>query len=255
MLTRCCRTAHSGSRGLGRPTSPYDRANDLDSRDLELYAAWSTARLGIHDPDVLDVLRELADSASLYAEPALHMALLCLRLDEAHTWVSTMLKDPRHQRFGVEGIGIVGDPARISELIGYMQIEPLSRVAGESFSMITGADLKYLDLYRPNPETFESGPSDDSNDANVAMDQDEDLAWPAPELVRKWWDKHEHGFQTGARYMRGKPIEPAGLIDTLRTGYQRQRAAAALELALLRPSDPMFEVRAPGKRQSARLCG
>ena len=33
------------------------------------------------------------------------------------------------------------------------------------------------------------------------------------------------------------------------TGYQRQRAAAALELAILKPGRPLFEVRAPGWRQ------
>ena len=241
---------------LGRTDLAHTIVRTIPSTDetSRFYAARSAARLGIHHRDVLDVLRELVDSAGPYAEPALQMALRCLRLDEAHSWVSTMLRDSRQQRFGVAGIGIVGDPARISELIGYMQIEPLSRVAGEAFSMMTGTDLKYLDLDRPKLETFESGPSDDPNDANVAMDQDEDLPWPAPELVRKWWDKHEREFHSGARYLRGKPIEPAGLMDALKTGYQRQRAAAAMELALLRPSDPMFEVRGPGRRQQEALA-
>ncbi len=36
-------------------------------------------------------------------------------------------------------------------------------------------------------------------------------------------------------------------------GNQRQRAAAALELALREPTQPLFEVRAPGKLQVERL--
>ena len=120
--------------------------------------------------------------------------------------------------------------------------------------MITGADLKYLDLDRPKPESFEVGPTDNPEDADVAMDEDEDLPWPAPDRVRKWWDKHEQNFHPGNRYLRGKPIERANLIDALKNGYQRQRAAAALELALLEPSEPMFEVRAPGRRQQEALA-
>jgi uncharacterized protein (TIGR02270 family) len=248
--------AFKAAAELGRVDLAYTIVRNISMKDeaSRFYAARSAARLGLRDRDVTDALRIVADAGGSHAESSLQMALRCLRLDESHAWLSAMLKEPRRQRFGVVGIGIVGDPAQVSELIGYMQIEHLSRVAGEAFSMITGVDLKYLDLDRPKPETFEAGPSDDPNDADVAMDQDEDLPWPAPDLVRKWWDKHQHEFQPGVRYLRGKPIEPASLIDALKNGYQRQRAAAALELALLRPSDPMFEVRAPGRRQMELLA-
>jgi len=248
--------AFKAAAELGRTDLAYAIARTISSKDesSRVYAAWAAARLGLRDRDITDALRMVVDSGGPHAEPVLHMALRCLRLDESHPWLSTMLKDPRHQRFGVIGIGIVGDPTRVSELIGYMQVEQLSRAAGEAFSMITGVDLKYLDLDCPKPETFESGPSDNPNDADVAMDQDEDLPWPAPDLVRKWWDKHQHEFQPGVRHLRGKPVEPSGLIDALKKGYQRQRAAAALESALLRPTDPLFEVRAPGRRQNEALA-
>jgi len=241
---------------LGRCDLAYTIVRSISSDDetSRFYAAWSAARLGIHDRDIIDVLRRTADAGGPHAEPALDITLRCLRLDESHSWLSAMLKDPKRQRFGIVGVGVVGDPARVSELIGYMQIEQLSRVAGEAFSMITGVDFKHVDLDRPKPEQFEAGPSDDPNEADVAMDKDEDLPWPAPELVRKWWDKHQHEFHLGVRYLRGKPIEPKALIDALKNGYQRQRAAAALELALFRPSDVIFEVRAPGTRQNKALA-
>jgi uncharacterized protein (TIGR02270 family) len=248
--------AFKAAAELGRIDLAYTIVRNISLKDevSRFYAAWSAARLGLRDRDVTDVLRMVADTGGAHADQALHMLLRCMRLDESRAWLSVMLKDPQRQRFGVVGIGVVGDPARVSELIGYMQIEHLARVAGEAFSMITGVDLKYLDLDRPKPEKFEAGPSDDPNDADVAMDQDEDLPWPTPDLVRKWWDKHQHEFPPGIRYLRGKPIEPANLIDALKNGYQRQRAAAALELALLRPSDPMFEVRASGRRQMELLA-
>jgi uncharacterized protein (TIGR02270 family) len=248
--------AFKAAAELGRTDLAHTIVRSISSENesCRFYAAWSAARLGLRDRDVLDVLRKIADGGGRRAEPSLHMALRCLRLDEVHASLSAMLKDPKRLRFGVTGIGVVGDPARVSELIGYMQVEQVSRVAGEAFSMITGVDLKYSDLDRPKPETFEAGPNDNPADPDVAMDADEDLPWPSPDLVRKWWDKHQQEFQPGVRYLRSKPIEPAGLIDALKTGYQRQRAAAALELALLRPSDPIFEVRAPGRRQTEALA-
>jgi uncharacterized protein (TIGR02270 family) len=85
------------------------------------------------------------------------------------------------------------------------------------------------------------------------MDPDEDLPWPEPELVRKWWQQHQGEFRPGVRYLRGKEITPASLKDTLISGNQRQRAAAALELAIRQPTQPLFEVRGPGKRQLKRL--
>jgi len=241
---------------LGRIDLSYSIARDISVGDPQssFWAAWSAARLGLRGYDVTDVLRRTAESDAPCADSALQMFLCCLRLPEANEWISVMLKDPKRQRRGVQGIGVVGAPARVSELIGYMQIEKLSRVAGEAFSMITGADLKYLDLDRPKPETFETGPTGNPEDTDVAMDPDEDLPWPAPDLVRKWWDKHEHEFQPDVRYLRGKLIEPPNLMDALKNGYQRQRAAAALELALLEPSERLFEVRAPGRRQQEALA-
>jgi len=248
--------AFQAAAELGRTELAYSIARHIgvDNPESSLWAAWSVARLGLRGQDVTDVLRAAAESDAPYADSALQLFLRCLRLTESHEWITATLKDPKRQRRGVQGIGIVGDPARASELIGYMQIEALSRVAGEAFSMITGVDLKYVDLDRPKPEEFKAGPTDNSEDADVAMDQDEDLPWPAPDLVRRWWDKHQDEFQPGVRCLRGKSIEPSNLIDALKNGYQRQRAAAALELALLQPSEPSFEVRAPGRRQQEALA-
>jgi len=43
------------------------------------------------------------------------------------------------------------------------------------------------------------------------------------------------------------------LNHVLRTGYQRQRIAAALELAIHQPGIPLFETRAPGFVQQKLL--
>jgi SMI1 / KNR4 family (SUKH-1) len=129
-------------------------------------------------------------------------------------------------------------------LIDLMDIPTIARVAGEAFSMITGVDLSDEHLSGEKPEGFEAGPTEDPEDENVAMDPDENLPWPVAALVAKWWNKHRAQFQTGRRYLKGKEITVQSLRELLLSGNQPERAAAALELALKEPTQPLLEVRA-----------
>jgi uncharacterized protein (TIGR02270 family) len=135
-----------------------------------------------------------------------------------------------------------------------MKIPALARVAGEAFSLITGVHIAYDKLEGPKPEGFEAGPTEDPADENVAMDVDEHLPWPDPKAVQAWWSGHAGQFAKRTRYLLGRPIALDWLNDVLRNGYQRQRAAAALQLAMLQPGKPLFEVRAPGFRQQQMLA-
>jgi uncharacterized protein (TIGR02270 family) len=85
------------------------------------------------------------------------------------------------------------------------------------------------------------------------MDQDQNLPWPDQDRVKKWWSARQGNFTKGTRYLLGQPITEESLRLALKIGFQRQRAAAALELAILKPGRPLFEVRAPGWRQQAAL--
>lgn len=87
----------------------------------------------------------------------------------------------------------------------------------------------------------------------VDMDPDEALPWPKPEAIHTWWKQHQGQLQLGTRYLLGKPMGRDWLRDVLRNGRQRQRAAAALELAIQQPGQPLFEVRTPGFRQQQLL--
>jgi uncharacterized protein (TIGR02270 family) len=156
-------------------------------------------------------------------------------------------------RYAVEGTGILGDPVYVPWLIKQMSNPELARVAGESFTMITGIDLAYDDLEGEWPEGFEAGPTENPQDESVEMDRDEDLPWPDPELITAWWEKHAGEFRTGTRHLLGKPIGEEQLQWALRHGTQRHREAAALELALQHPNEPLFETRATGSKQMTRL--
>ena len=91
-------------------------------------------------------------------------------------------------------------------------------------------------------------------DNNVAMDPDDGLPWPDPAKLHAWWDVNRHRFPAGVRHFMGEAPNPENCQRVLRDGYQRQRIAAALYLALLRPGTPLFPTSAPAWRQKRWLA-
>lgn len=181
-----------------------------------------------------EALRSLADPHAVRGMP----------VGAANGWLETLPPRP-----ALVGAGALGDPARIPWLLERMKTPALARVAGEAFSMITGADLAHENLEGTKPDGFEAGPTDDPADENVDLDPDEDLPWPDLQEVGAWWAERSSQFTPGRRYLAGRPLTPEDLTRVLVAGYQRQRIAAAIELAILSPKDGLFEVRAPGFRQ------
>ena len=165
-----------------------------------------------------------------------------------------LASDPAQVRLLIEGSGIVGDPAYVPWLVKHMTDDKKARVAGEAFTLITGADLALLDLERKPPEEFESGPNDDPNDTNVAMEDDDGLPWPDAEKIDAWWASNGSRFQNGVRYFMGAPVTREHCIDVLKNGYQRQRILAAHYLCLLEPGTPLFNTSAPAWRQQRWLA-
>jgi uncharacterized protein (TIGR02270 family) len=135
-----------------------------------------------------------------------------------------------------------------------MNDKKTARLAGESFSLIAGVDLAYLDLERKPPADSGAGPNDDPNDANVGMDEDDGLPWPDPERIADWWRAHGGRFESGMRYFLGAPVTRENCLRILKEGFQRQRILAAHYLCLLEPGTTLFEWRAPAARQQRLLA-
>lgn len=239
---------------LGRTDLARLIQKELNSSDepCRFWAAWSSALVAGYTY-YGESLRPFVESSGCYRERALQLALRRVEIGLAHSWNLQLSRNMKSARLAVVGAGVIGDPVLIPWLIEQMKLPPLARAAGEAFTMITGVDLAFCDLDGGKPEGFESGPNDDPDDGNVAMDQDEKLPWPNAELTATWWDLHRSEFQSGVRYLLGKPIREEWMWEVLRVGRQRQRAAAALELAIMRPGEPLFEVRALGFRQLETL--
>ncbi len=215
------------------------------------WAAWSGALLG--EPAAIPVLQRLAESGQVKRESACEMAVRRMSVPEGQAWLKVLASRPETLRLAIQAAGVIGDPAQISWLIQQMENAAIARVAGESFTYITGIDLAYDDLDTDKPEGFEAGPTENPEDENVDMDPDEDLPWPNPQLIEKWWSQNKSRFTNGTRYLCGHPMTIESLTQVLRTGKQRQRRAAALELAIRQPGTPLFNTSAPGFRQQALL--
>lgn len=219
----------------------------------QFWAAWSAVLLGDRGT-ALEYLQALAMTDGLLQPRAFQLALQAISSVQARALLQQISKDQTHVRKLIHGAGLSGDPTYVPWLIGHMADDKLARLAGEAFSMITGADLALLDLERNPPETIEAGPNDDPEDDNVDMDADEDLPWCDQKLVQAWWTQHGPRFTQGVRHFCGAPITREHCVDVLKNGYQRQRIVAAYHLCLLNPGTPLFEWRAPAWRQQRELA-
>lgn len=217
------------------------------------WAAYSAVLLGDRQ-DALGSLLAASTGNGPMPSRARRLALLAAPMARANEYLRKLSTDPAQLRSLIQSAGLIGDPVCIQWLIRQMSDLKLARLAGESFSLVTGADLAWLDLERKPPEDFDAGPNDDPNDPNVAMDEDDSLPWPDVERIERWWAQNSSRFVPGQRYFVGAPVMREHCIEVLRTGYQRQRILAAHHLCLLEPGSVLFEWRAPAWRQAQALA-
>jgi uncharacterized protein (TIGR02270 family) len=241
--------AELGRRDLLPLCAEHGQANDSDDR---FWAGWAAALLG--DKRVVSTLCETAIASGPLAGKACDLATRRMNSDEASAWRRYLADAGGGSRLAITAARAYGDPTAVSWLIEVMAVDDLARPAGEAFSFITGVDLTASGLSTQRPAGFEAGPSDDVDDDDVAMDPDESLPWPEAQAVSTWWARYGSRFAPGHRYLCGRPVNAATLHDVLRRGTQRQRAAAALELVLQNPGQPLFEVRARADQQQRTLA-
>jgi uncharacterized protein (TIGR02270 family) len=237
-------TGELGRRDLMAHFVAGPRDGDPECR---FWSAWAAARMGAAEP--LDILSEIAWQGGPRSEQALDLLLRRLEVQRANAWLRDLAGLPERRRSVIGATGVIGDPIYIPWLIERMGEPATARLAGEAFSMITGVDLAYHDLDLRPPADFRSGPNDDPEDENVALDEDDRLPWPDTTKLGDWWTKNKARFSVGGAYFLGKPKASADWLEALSDAFQRQRRAAALELAIRQPNKAMFEVRARGRLQ------
>ena len=217
-----------------------------EDHDCRFEAVRAAFLLGDHT--AMDTLGSFVVSKSKYTLSAMQIALRLANAQIARNWLKTMSRDPALRRLMLVAVGFSGDPTYIPMLLKQMEAPEYARVAGESFSAITGVDLDLSKLSAEWPEGYEAGPNDDAEDDDVEMDMDEDLPWPDASLVAQWWDQNSSSLPVGARHLAGSPVSMESCAQILKTGNQRQRQAAALEIALSSPEASYVNTKKPGFR-------
>jgi uncharacterized protein (TIGR02270 family) len=247
----------AGELGLYQLVSSLAAAIDDEDPECRFWAAWSAVLLGDRERALQFLAQSARGAEDLSSElqgRAFQLSLQAMGVRAAHALLRQMAADPGNGRRKIQGAGLIGDPAYVPWLIGQMTEEATARLAGEAFSLITGADLASLDLERKPPDTIQAGPTDDPEDPNIDMDPDEGLPWPDSQRVQGWWDAHAANFSSGDRCFMGSAVTRESCIRVLRHGFQRQRRAAALHLSLSQSGSTLFEYRAPASRQRQQLA-
>jgi uncharacterized protein (TIGR02270 family) len=226
----------------------------LDAADSEVrfWSSWTCAILS-SAPDAVERLMVAASKPGPFQARGLDLAARRLALPDAVRWRESLAADPASRRLAVTLAGQAGDPAALPWLIELMNDPPLARGALEAFVFVTGADVDNATLEGPAPEAIEPVPTDDPEDENVRMEPDDDLPWPHPPAVAAWWRREARRFVPGKRFLLGQQLTPEWTMEVLRSGSQRHRAAAALEITIRSPGRPLFNVVAPGFRQQSDL--
>lgn len=218
---------------------------------LRFWSNWATVQMG--DEEALAPLRAFAGQPGQFQLPATMVLLAWQPRDISMAWIRQLMQAADTRRIGIQATGLFGDPVAVPWLIQQMRDESLARVAGEAFSLITGADLALLDLELEVLPDYDPGPNDDPDDEDVALDDDENLTWPDAARVAAWWRDHGARFVAGHAYLLGEPLGEARCRQVLGDGQQRQRVAAACLLARFVPNLPLFPTSAPVRRQRALL--
>jgi uncharacterized protein (TIGR02270 family) len=234
------------------------RLAPTDDMHERFEAARAALLLGATRPAVHSLL-SVAQSPVPQAGAAFLLALQALPVGEAQSLVSARAPqaagDDSELRLLIQACASVGCPSSVPWLLELMARPTHARLAGEAFTLITGADLEALDLEQKPPDDLDLGPSDQPDDNTVALDEDESLPWPDAQRAAAWWQANAARFAIGQRHLMGAPPTWEQALHVLRSGGQRQRWLAALHLCLLRPGLRLFNGAAPAARQLRSLSG
>ncbi len=216
-----------------------DALRDEDFR-VRTEAACACVRFGWAAGTAIAMLRDAAAAGGPGAVRAAAYAARADSADGARAWVRQLLSDPRDRRVAAAAAGAIGTVDLLDPLLDTPPGDPAAIAVARAVALVTHLDLRAYRAGGGEDETEEAG----EHGAGVGPD----LAG-----IREWWEAHRRAYRHDVRYLRGAPLTEPSLVVTLRVGTQAQRAAAAFELARLRPDEPRFPVRARARRQRDAL--
>ncbi len=218
-----------------------NQAMDDEDENIVFWANWSAVLLG--NKSAVNNLKPYALQESALQDRAIELICNILTIDQAKNWISEISTDPEQLRTVIKSTGLLGDPHAVPWLIQLMNDKLYSRLAGRSFSLITGIDLEQYKLDKEVDVSFEDDLETDVEDD--AENPDSDLSWPDSEKVKVFWDNNKKSLQSGQCYLLGKPVSSETLKQILKTGNQLEGNYAALKLAILESNSILYNKAIP----------
>jgi uncharacterized protein (TIGR02270 family) len=170
-------------------------------------------------------------------------------------WLVGLLGQEELREDVLWALGFSGRAVAAEACLKWMGDEKVSALAGEAFSAITG--LKLEGAYRMPPEEGEEEAlvplEEEDLDAELVPGPEASLPVPIREAVEGWWQKARKDFERGARYLRGRKMGAAELLDALGSEPMRRRPVHALELAIRSKGVHSLQTQAFTRRQRAEL--
>jgi uncharacterized protein (TIGR02270 family) len=229
--------------------------SDLDHPDSEcrFWASWSAGLLG--SDKAINNLKSFAITDGSRRRAAVELVIKLMPLEAAHSWIRELAAQPDGLRWALMSAGYLGDPFYLEPVMKQFTNDKVAQVAGEAFENITGLSI-YEQSLEIIPETVpndeEENDDQDGDDSDQSND-DAALVIPDPEKMAFWYTSNHQQFPAGQRLNCGKPISRHHLAHVLRSGKQRQRRSAAIDLAIINRGAPLFETRAKGQVQLESL--
>lgn len=202
-------------------------ADDQDE-GCRAWAAWSGALVG--EPDGVPRLLAWAEADPRAGCPGLEAGGRLGEAGATRAWIRRLAAAPEQRRLAVRATAVLADPVVVPWLIERAREPELASSAGESITQITGLDPWQEGLVQPVAAERPAEPGRDE-----PAGEDEGLPRPEPVLLARWWERNSARFTPGVRHLLGVAVSPDACAEILRRGRQRQRRAAAYELACLRP--------------------
>lgn len=227
-------------------------ASDLDPA-CRFQAAWAARLLGEREHAAQSLL-SIALQPGPFALEALQIVLLGAEPADARAAIRRLAADGTSLRSTIRATGWAGDVRAVPWLINQMADGVHTRIAGEAFTLLTGADLARLDLERKPPEQADGESAQDPGADAIELDDDDSLPWPDISRIQSWWAANAARMPIHGRCLMGAQADENHCLRVLREGAQRQRRCAALLLKLRQPERVLFNVAAPAWRQDRLLA-
>lgn len=164
-----------------------------------------------------------------------------------------LLRVPEHREDALWALGFSGRICAAEACLDWMGDTRVSRLAGESFSSITGLRLEGHLALSKEASPDETVPLEDDLEADLVPRPEDDLPRPDAQAVAAWWREARGGFERGARYLMGHPLNGDSLLTALERGPMRRRHVWARELAIRSHGACHVTTRALARRQRTQL--